>query len=66
MTANEFRAALARLRLRQTAFAETLGVHRVSVNRWANGKETIPRYAIAWLELQEQLVALQADSIVVA
>jgi DNA-binding transcriptional regulator YiaG len=55
MTAAEFRATLARLRLRQSAFALELGVHRVTVARWISGELAVPRYAVAWLELYQRL-----------
>jgi DNA-binding transcriptional regulator YiaG len=55
MSATELRSTLVRLRLRQGALAETLGVHRVTVGRWASGEAEVPRYAIAYLELLERL-----------
>jgi DNA-binding transcriptional regulator YdaS (Cro superfamily) len=51
MTYREFRAALGQLRLSQVAFAATLGVHPVTVARWAGGALAVPRYAAAYLEL---------------
>jgi DNA-binding transcriptional regulator YiaG len=60
MTATEFRAALARFSLRQSAFALELGVHRVTVARWISGELAVPRYAVAWLELAERLIPPQA------
>ena len=60
MTATEFRATLARLKLRQSAFALELGVHRVTVARWISGELAVPRYAVAWLELAERLIPPQA------
>jgi DNA-binding transcriptional regulator YiaG len=53
MTGEEFKAALARLRLRQAAFARRLGLHEVTVSRWATGSRRIPNYIVAYLELAE-------------
>lgn len=55
MTGAELRATLARLRLRQIAFARELGVHRVTVAKWVSGELAVPRYAEAWLELASEL-----------
>jgi DNA-binding transcriptional regulator YiaG len=54
MTALELRLALKRLRLRQGAFAQLLGVHRVTVGRWVNSELEVPRYVAAYLELAER------------
>jgi DNA-binding transcriptional regulator YiaG len=54
MTASELRAALQRLRLRQGAFAALLGVHRVTVGRWANSELEVPGYVAAYLALAER------------
>lgn len=53
--AREFRETLARLRLRQSALAKELGVHPVTVSRWANGALPIPQYVVAYLRLYERL-----------
>jgi transcriptional regulator with XRE-family HTH domain len=45
MTADEFRATLKALGLRQRILAEALGVEPNTVSRWAKGKVTVPRYA---------------------
>lgn len=51
MTADEFRAALKSLGLRQRWLAERLGVETSTVNRWATGKAPVPQYAAYVLEL---------------
>jgi len=59
MTSDELRAALARLQLRQVALAAALGVHRVTVARWASGRVEVPRHVAAWLALYARA---QADA----
>lgn len=51
MTAEEFRATLKSLGLRQRVLAERLGVEASTVNRWATGKAPVPQYAAYVLEL---------------
>lgn len=51
MTAPEFRATLKALGLSQRSFALRIGVEISTVNRWATGKATVPRYAEYVLEL---------------
>jgi transcriptional regulator with XRE-family HTH domain len=51
MTADEFRAALKACGLRQNALAELLGVHIMTVNKWAKGLLPVAPYAVAYLDL---------------
>jgi DNA-binding transcriptional regulator YiaG len=51
MTPDEFRAALKELGIRQGWFAARLGVHPVTVSKWAHGTLEVPRYASFALEL---------------
>lgn len=53
--AREFREALAGLKLRQSALAKELGVHAVTVSRWAHGAVPIPQYVVAYLRLYERM-----------
>lgn len=51
MTADELRARLKALGLRQLGFAEQLGVSRHTVKRWASGDLPVPKYAALVLSL---------------
>jgi DNA-binding transcriptional regulator YiaG len=62
MTAPELRAILTRLRLRQGALAEILGVHRMTVGRWMSGRAEVPRYAAAYLDLLQEHERLKTAS----
>lgn len=53
MNTTDFRAALKRLHLNQTTFADLLGISRFTAVRWANGRGAIPRYASLVLRLLE-------------
>lgn len=55
MTSAEFRAALAELGLSQAQLSRTLGVHPMTVMRWANGHLVVPRYVAAYLALKMAL-----------
>lgn len=55
MTPDEFRAALKDLGIRQGWLAGRLGVHPVTVSKWANGTLAVPPYASFALELLHQL-----------
>lgn len=55
MTADELRATLKAVGLRQKALADRLGVATTTVNRWAKGDLAVPRYASAYLELLTHL-----------
>lgn len=57
MTADEFRATLKSLGLRQRWLAERLGVSTSTVWRWANGDLPVPQYAVFALSLIRQLAA---------
>jgi DNA-binding transcriptional regulator YiaG len=62
MTPTEFRAALASLNLSQRKFALRLGLSPLTVNRWAQSKAPVPSYAIAYLELLQQISYLVESS----
>ena len=51
MKPSDLRAELAALGWSQADFAERLGVHVNTVNKWATGKAEIPGPAIAYLIL---------------
>lgn len=51
MTADEFRAELKELGIKQRWLANTLGVSANTVNRWATGEIPVPAYATAYLGL---------------
>lgn len=51
MTDSEFKALLAAAGLSRRLLAEVLGVHIVTVNRWACGDLAVPKYAAAYLQL---------------
>jgi DNA-binding transcriptional regulator YdaS (Cro superfamily) len=51
MTPDEFRAALKELSIRQGWLAARLGVHPVTVSKWAHGTLEVPPYASFALEL---------------
>jgi DNA-binding transcriptional regulator YiaG len=55
MTSAEFKAALAAAQLSRRSLALTLGVHVVTVNRWACGVLDVPQYAAAYLILAAQI-----------
>lgn len=55
MTPAEFRAALDRLDLGQRGLALRLGLDVTTVNRWATGKASVPQYAVAYLNLLDDL-----------
>lgn len=57
MTPDEFRASLVKLGLSQREIADQLGLDVTTINRWATGKTTIPRWVERHLEM---LVAEQA------
>ena len=50
MTADEFRATLKALGLRQNWLARRLGVLPGTVNRWAQDEVAVPRYAESYLK----------------
>jgi DNA-binding transcriptional regulator YiaG len=45
LSARQFRARLKDAGISQQKFALWLGIHYVTVNRWANGHVEVPRYA---------------------
>jgi DNA-binding transcriptional regulator YiaG len=45
LTARQFRNRLQTAGVSQQKFALFLGIHFVTVNRWANGHVEVPRYA---------------------
>lgn len=52
MTADEFRAELKELGIKQRWLANTLGVSANTVNRWVTGEiPVVPQYALAYLSL---------------
>jgi len=51
MTADELRAALDRLGYTQAAFAERIGVHRLTVLHWLDGTFKVPRWVSVIIEL---------------
>lgn len=51
MTFAEFLSALAAAGMSRRSLADVLGVHIVTVNRWATGALPVPMYASAYLEL---------------
>ena len=51
MTNTEFRVAMKSLGVSQNWLAERLGVHWVTVSRWANGALEVPPYASFTLDL---------------
>jgi len=51
MTGPELRAALKSLNLSQRSLAERLGVLPQTVNKWAQGKLPVPKYAAYVLSL---------------
>lgn len=59
MTADEFRATLAALNLRQSQLAKALGVQRNTVYRWAHGGLAVPKYAECCLELMRELADIR-------
>lgn len=50
MTPEEFRMLLAKLNLTYIEAAEKLGMHRNTINDWANGKTRITPAAVALIE----------------
>ena len=50
MTPKEFKSRLTILGWKQREFAKKLGVTEESVSRWANGKQPIPEYVVAYVE----------------
>lgn len=63
MTADEFRATLKVLGIRQRWLAEHLGVAVSTVNRWAQGTLPVPQYAIFTLSLLGRLTDEQQRSL---
>ena len=57
MTSAEFKAALAAAGMTRRSLACVLGVHIVTVNRWATGALPVPMYASAYLTLATPKVA---------
>lgn len=57
MTSAEFRAALAALGETQASLARTLGVHPMTVMRWANGHLAVPQYVQAYLAKCQELAS---------
>ena len=55
MTETEFRNSLELCGLSQRQFALLLGLEQSTVNRWATGKNPVPTWAIAYLELYEMV-----------
>lgn len=55
MTHTELRAALARLRTSQRAFATEIGANERTVRRWVSGKQDIPKWVQVVIRLAEQL-----------
>lgn len=51
MTPDALRQALADLGYTQTAFADYIGVHRLTVNHWLTGRHPVPRYVDVIIEL---------------
>jgi DNA-binding transcriptional regulator YiaG len=51
MTADELRATLKELEIRQVALAELLGVNAHTVKRWVHGQSLVPRYVALVLSL---------------
>ena len=58
MTPAELKAALKEAGLQQRAFAEMTGVIPLTVNRWCNGKQPIPK----WVEALLTVMAASAAS----
>jgi len=54
MTPDELRAALDRLGYTQAAFAERIGVHRLTVLHWLDGTYKVPRWVGVIIELLEE------------
>lgn len=54
MTPKELQAWLERVRLSQGELAKHLGVHIITVNRWANGAREIPPFLPLALETLER------------
>lgn len=50
MTGPDFRATLAALGMSQTRFAERYRLDTGTVNRWCNGRQPIPGWAVAILD----------------
>lgn len=57
MTGDELRAALHRLGYTQAAFAERLGVHRLTVLHWLDGTYPVPR----WVGVITELLTERAE-----
>lgn len=54
VTGPELRASLAALDLGQRDFARLLGVHHMAVNHWIHGRNPVPSYVEAVLDLIER------------
>lgn len=60
MTGQELRVALARLSIRQTAFAKIVGKREEAISRWINGKHPVPEW-VEW-RVQTMLSETSAES----
>lgn len=57
MTGEEFQAALLTLNMTRAALSREVGVHRVTLQRYANGALPVPRLLQRYLELRAELMA---------